>query len=461
MKFLRGLSLLILGFVAACQPAPDISTPSPAPPTATPIPQTQAAVASPLGVYPDALKGVTVQVWDPWFGVEASLFDSEIAEFNQSNEWGIKIEATTQTNYTELYQNVTAALAATDLPQMVVALPEHALAWDANGYVVDLATYINDPEYGLTDSDVKDIPSVFWSQDTIGNRRLGVPAERSARFLLYNQTWATELGFESAPHSAEDFRLQACKAHASMLSDQDKTNDGQGGWLVNTDAMTAFSWLAAFGGGVLERNDYRFLTPNNIAALTFLKQLYDSGCAWQAAAGTDPSNLQSAFANRKALFSTAGLEDLPDQARAFAAANNSDDWTVLAFPGTVQSGLLAYGSSYIILKSTPEQQLAAWLFIRWLLSPENQAKWVETTGLFPLRVSSLDLLGDYRDSHPQWAAALALLPQAQIQPQLASWREVRTMLGDGFTSMFRMNTPAGQVAAILAQMESTSRELSK
>jgi multiple sugar transport system substrate-binding protein len=287
---------------------------------------------------------------------------------------------------------------------------------------------------------------------------LGIPAERSARFLLYNASWARELGFNSAPVTGDDFRKQTCAAHATMLKDKVRSNDAMGGWLVDTQAMTALAWLTAFGGGVLDGNGYRFLTPNNIAALTFVKQLYDDGCAWTT---SDPSSVLDAFANREALFSTASLEDLSDQTRAFAAANNTDEWTVLAFPGEAQSGLMIYGSSYIILKSTPEQQLASWLFVRWMLSPENQAKWVEALGLFPLRASSMDLLKDYSKSHLQWSAALALLPNAEIQPQLASWRIVRIMLGDGFNDIFRENIAAGRVAASLAQMDSIVRDLSK
>jgi ABC-type glycerol-3-phosphate transport system substrate-binding protein len=120
-----------------------------------------------------------------------------------------------------------------------------------------------------------------------------------------------------------------------------------------------------------------------------------------------------------------------------------------------------YGSSYVLLKSTPEQELASWLFVQWLLSPVTQKKWVEVTGLFPLRSSSIELLNDYKNSHPQWSAAVNLLPQAQIQPQLASWRKIRIMLGDGFKTMFTSNTPAGRVAEILAMMESTTRDLTK
>jgi ABC-type glycerol-3-phosphate transport system substrate-binding protein len=354
----------------------------------------------------------------------------------------------------------------------VIGLPEYALLWNAKSDVVDLTDYVNDPKYGLSETDVKDIPLVFWNQDEMNGQRLGIPAERSARFLLYNVSWARELGFYSSPVTADDFRTQACAAHATMLKDKDRSNDAMGGWLVNTQAMTALSWLTAFGGGALEGNGYRFLTPNNFAALTFVKQLYDDGCAWTAtdsSGGDDAfancktlfSTATCAFANRKALFSTASLEELSDQARAVAAANNSDQWTVLAFPGFTQSGLIIYGSSYTLLNSTPEQQLASWLFVRWMLSPENQAKWVEALGLFPLRTSSMDMLKDYSSSHPQWNAALALLPTAKNQPQLASWRIVRIMLGDGFSSIFRENIPAGRIAATLADMDSTVRDLSK
>lgn len=461
------LSFLILLILAACQSVPIGLTGTPTVRvTRTPRATFTPDASTRLGVQENDLKGVTVQVWTPWFGIESTLFDSQVREFNQTNKWGITIQSTSQVNYTQLYNKTTAAMPTPNRPQLVIALPENAFGWDADGFVTDLTAYVNDPEYGFTQADVRDFPSVFWTQDAIGGKRLGIPAERSARFLLYNVGWARQLGFDAAPRTADDFRRQACRAHQSMLTDSDKKNDGQGGWLVDTNALTALSWMTAFGGGALEGNDYRFLTPKNIKAYTFVKQLFDDGCAWTAQQNVDPltdpgHSPPEIFAARKALFVTATLEELPDFTRAMGAASNTDEWTVLSFPGDIQSGLIINGSSYVILKSTPEQQLASWLFVRWLLSPENQKKWVEVTGLFPLRKSELDLLGDYSDSHPQWAAAVKLLPEAQIQPQLASWRKVRVMIGDGFDAMFRANTQAGRVAEILAIMESTSRDLSK
>ena len=465
MTAARGLSRWVWPVAAAmlltaCQPATPKVTVVPLP-TATITPPPPIATVAPgsgVGIPQEALKGVTVQAWMPWFGADTGLFQSQVDDFNSSNPWGITVQAVSQQSYTELYDSVIAALASQQRPQLVIALPAQALSWDEIGQVVDLTRYVGDPKYGLTPSEVQDFPAVFLSQDAVGSRRLGMPAQRTARFMLYNATWARELGFNSPPQTTASFMQQACRAHQTMLTDSDRTNDGQGGWLVDDSATTFLSWMDAFGGGIVDGSNYHFLSPKNLSALTFVKQLYDAGCAWMVPSDTAPAD---AFAARHALFATAALEDLPDYSRAMAAAGNSDEWTVLPFPGQNQGTLVVYGSSYVVLKSTPEQQLASWLFVRWLLSPQNQKKWVEVNGMFPLRTSALSLLGDYQKSHPQWTHAVSLLPAAQIEPQLASWREVDVMIGDGFDAMFHTNTPAGRVAEVLAIMESTARDLNK
>jgi ABC-type glycerol-3-phosphate transport system substrate-binding protein len=452
-----GLPILLLLAIAACQPPASslkaTKAAAPQPPPATP-----ARAGNFPPVSRQALRGAVVQVWHPWFGIEASLLESQVAEFNRTNEWGITAFSTGQSGYTELFEQVRAALSTSDRPQLVIGLPEFALEWAASGSVTDLTGYVKDPQYGLTAEDESDFPAAFWSQDVVAGRRLGVPAERTADLLLYDLSWARRLGFETAPRSADEFREQACRAHQTTTADQDPSNDAQGGWRIDPGAAAFESWMLAFGGGLVDGNGYRFLTPKNLKALTFVKQLHEDGCAWTAPPAQDAP---TAFAAQEALFATASLEQLPDYTRAMSAAGNADVWTVLSYPGPDQRALVTYGSSYIVLKSTPEQQLAAWLLVRWLLSPQNQMHWAEVTGLFPLRASSLASLADYRKSHPQWSAAIELLPLAQAQPQLASWRQVRVMVGDGFDAMFRSNTPVGRVAEILAIMEKTAGDLSK
>jgi ABC-type glycerol-3-phosphate transport system substrate-binding protein len=458
MKKIVAILFIAIIILTACTTGSATST-AKSPPsqnaTKTPKPESTVETGSRLKVNEEALKGLEIAVWTPWYGIESTLFDSFVEEFNSNNSWGIKVKVQSQINFSNLYETVTSSLPTAEKPDLVIALPEHALEWNADGAVTDLTPYVDDPKYGFASSD---IPAVFWDQDKSDKTRVAVPAQRTARFLLWNETWASALGFDSSPTAPDDFRQQSCRAQQFMLKDNSAQNDSLGGWIVDTEPTTAYAWLLAFEGGVLEGSNYRFLTPHNIDAFKFLRELSEKGCAWQATADIDPI---TSFANREAIFLTAGLEDLPTVARAFASANNSDTWKVIPFPGTNQDAMVVYGSSYIVLKSTDAKQLAAWLFVRWLLDNKQDARWVETTHLFPIRTSTLDLLADYQKTHPQWTQAVALLPQGEMQPQLASWRKVKIMLGDGFTHMYRVNLPSGQVAAILAQMDSLSKVLSR
>jgi len=136
-----------------------------------------------LGVREESLKGLTVNVWHPWFGVESSLFESLVQDFNKENKWGITVAALSQNNYSYLYENVNASLAASNRPDLVIALPEQALAWDAEGAVVELTPYVDDSTYGV---DASDFYNIFWTQDNFDGRRVAVPAQRTARFMLWN-----------------------------------------------------------------------------------------------------------------------------------------------------------------------------------------------------------------------------------------------------------------------------------
>lgn len=461
MNRLRLISLLLIPFIfSACQTpsGPGIPTSTPRViATKTPAATNTPVVESRLGVQAEALSGLTVDVWHAWYGAPSSLFESQVEEFNSTNPWGILVRAKSFQNFTELYEQASAAVNGPNRPDVVVGLPEYAVEWNAQEAVLDLNPYVSDPLYGLSNAEVADFPSVFWKQDQVGDIRLAMPAQRTARLLLYNQTWANELGFDDPPATSTEFEEQACKANQAMRSDADLQNDGQGGWLIDTQPMTGLSWLLAFGGGAQESNGFRFLTPENIQATRFVKGLEERGCAWK----TQNITPLSKFVDRSALFATASLEDLPDLARSFASAGNTDKWTVLPFPGPADSAMVVYGSSYILLNSDDPEQLAAWLFVRWLISPENQADWVNSVGYFPLQASTMGLLADYAAGHPQWAEAVNLLPQGRTTPELAAWRTVRVALGDGFTFMFRVDTPVGQVPTILAQMDAVVKDLNK
>jgi multiple sugar transport system substrate-binding protein len=459
------LSVSVLLVLSACGPAAPVPGSTPGRPTFTGTPgptstATQAPEPSPtplptLGVDPRSMRGLSLQVWHAFAGPAYDLFSRQAAQFNAENSWGILINPTGYGDYTSLFDAVNTSLNSTQPPDLVAALPEQALAWDAAGAVVDLNPYLIDPQWSLPAGASADFPAIFWAQDEVNGRRLGLPAQRSARLLFYNQTWAKELGFDTPPATAEEFLRQACAANASFLRDKDVTNDRKGGWVVDTRWQTTYSWLLAFGGGVVDGSDYGFRTDPNLAALQFMKNLSDRQCAW-------PSETPfESFAARTALFIGGDLSELPVELNSMSSLKNPDQWTVIPFPGSQGNVVVPYGPSYTILKSAPERQLAAWLFARWLLSPENQAQWVEATGLFPLRNSVLDMIKPFRQASPQWEVAFGTLSQAQGVPQLASWRKVRYVLEDGMTVFFQSNQPADKLPDVLTEMDAMAQELSK
>jgi len=214
--------------------------------------------------------------------------------------------------------------------------------------------------------------------------------------------------------------------------------------------------MHAFDGGVMDSGNLVFSSQANTTTLQSLKTLYDDHCAWIS---TD-HNPYTTFSDRSALFITADLSELNNQKSSFELAGSNDEWTVLPFPGD-QTSLVAEGSSYSILATTPEQQLASWLFIRWMLSSENQVQWVRTSGLFPMQTSVIEALDNFRSSHPQWDKALNFMDDLTTQPLLSNWRQGKLILGDAANFIFRTNQDANQINSILEQMDTTIQELIK
>ncbi len=453
--------LLLIFLLTACQPTATSVTSTPLsatatkspPPTATPIPVSYFEVTA------EDLNGIEIKVWHAWFGASAALFDSQINKFNKENPWEIKVSTAYQGSYNMLFNAVAESSDTAERPQIIVALSEQASVWREQGTVKNLTPYIDDPIWGFTLAEKNDIPTVFLTQDQYNDEQIALPAQRTARFLLYNKTWGEELGFTAPPLNFDEFEKQACSANKFMRTDQDLENDGKGGWIVDYDSTAVLAWMLAFDGGPLDDNNaYQFISDENINTLKNLKNLYDRGCAWLSTANTPYEQ----FATRSALFISTGMDEFPAVSRAFANANSRDEWTVLPFPGEKRSTLVPYGTSYTLLETEDDAEaLASWLFIKWMLTPENQAKSTKSTALFPLRISSLKLLSDYEKDNHHWRQAVNLISLAEIQPQLASWHKVRYLLGDGFEYVFRFDVQAGSVAAILAQMNTTAQELSE
>lgn len=434
------------------------STKSPAAPNRTPTPPPTAIPTSLIDVDTNDLKGTLVQYWHVWSGEPGRLTTSLVEEFNATNPWGIEVQATYAGSYDSLNEQVLHAIQEGETPDLVVAFDHQAFNWDAMDEItVDLLEYINDPVWGMSDEELDDFYPIFWQLDS-DDKLIGMPAQRSGQLLFYNTSWAGELGFRSAPTTTAQFKAQSCAAARATLNDDIPENDSTGGWVISTDYSTVLGWLYAFGSPVVrpDGQGYRFNTPEVEDTLEFLRELYEGGCAWLF----EDQSSEDAFASRRALFSTGSITSIPFQQEAFKRAGSEDDWTVIPFPGA--DGDLAtpvYGPSYVVLETTPERQLASWLFTHWLLSSENQVRWVQTAASYPLQASTLDLLDSPAAAAPQWSAAIDLLEYAQPEPGLSSWGSVRWAVSDAATQLFRWYFTMEQLPDTVKLLDRTATEL--
>jgi multiple sugar transport system substrate-binding protein len=424
-------------------------------PTPTDTPTT--TPTSSLGADPVDLRGLTLQFWYvAQAGDAVGLLPALVSEFNKSNTWGLHIEITAFDSPGLLSEQVRNTLYSGKLPEILAGYSYQATSWDKNAKtLVDINDYIDDFVWGLSVGDQSDYYPAFWLQASPG-KRLGIPLHRTALGIYYNLTWAKELGFTTPPQSSQEFERQACAAAKAK-------GDGTGGWMITSETSTLVGWMYAFGGSLLnpEGKGYRIDTPENLQALSFLKGLQTQGCAWTTA----QLYPYAEFADRKGLFVVGSTSNLANQEAFVQAAGKGDQWMVIPFPEETHSSalfvspvLVVHGPDLMITRTTPERQLAAWLFTRWLISPEVQSRWVRADGSIPLRAATLALLSDYAKTHSQWEAFTGSLKYARSEPAYASWEIVRWVISDAAAQLFLDGFKAEGIPDLLKMLQKTAAE---
>lgn len=437
---------------------------------ASPTPAGTATSVPQLNVQLEDLKGKVVRFYHPWSGAVAEVIDQAVTDFNQKNPYGIKAEVTEPGSSQALMDMIEPLMGSSDAPNLIAAPVEaiHSLQ-DRYRTLVALDDYVQDPTWGFSEEDRASFTTLFWDQDKISDALYGVPAERNFAVLFYNQTWARELGFNNAPANTEEFRAQACAAAKAIRADKNKDNDGTGGWMINTGALTVASWLNAFGVDSFTGsadNKYHFDTAGSRSAFQFLRGMFDDSCAWVSRL----SSPYDYFASRQALFYSGSTADIAQQKNAFERVSSGDEWYVMSYP--IQSGstisnrkakpvLLASGSSYAVLAGEKEDQLAAWLLLRWLSQPQYQASLAQAGSSVPVGFKAVQALSDAgQQQDPRWAQTFQWAPTARSAPVDAAWYVVQNILEDAFWQSFQSSyiTPE-MVPGLLTTLDATIPEV--
>jgi multiple sugar transport system substrate-binding protein/sn-glycerol 3-phosphate transport system substrate-binding protein len=110
-----------------------------------------------------------------------------------------------------------------------------------------------------------------------------------------------------------------------------------------------------------------------------------------------------------------------------------------------------YGASVSIPKSTPERELAAWLFVKYYTSAPVNALWAKASGYFPVRASIADeVTAEFAGNKEAYATAIGLLPYGKFEPPVPGYDFVRdNVIEVVMTSI--VDDPTSDVKALLDQ----------
>jgi multiple sugar transport system substrate-binding protein len=459
---------LSLWFLAGCQREGSIGNREKETPGSPTIPfASPQAVRSPTPantpsylVPMENLRELQVVFWHPWVGEMAEEVDYLVDRFNQTNEWGIHIIAQGMGSSMALADRLESALDEGGTPQIVVAPSETLHSWyERDGIILTLDDFVMDAAYGMvTTGQSAGFPASAWWQDQSNGIQIAIPAQRGLRVMLYNHTWAKELGFDNPPDSLKTWREQACAAAKALATDSIGANDGTGGWLVNTNGVTVYAWLRVFdlqNAYDPQNHSFSFEQTESNQAFTFLKEMVDEGCAW---IGRNPLPYEY-FASRNALFISIDLSDLEAQVETNKRLGVADEWLILPYPGTEKPVTIISGLSYGILESNPQKELASWLFVRWMSLPDAQARLLLAGGGVPLSPGAMEIAGEALPAYSLWETALSFVPLTEPPPITGAWQEARYILGDAAWYALQSNVSIERIPEILGELDATISEV--
>ena len=419
-----------------------------------------ALCAVPLAVSGQGLSGVdpsgaVISYWYQHTGGNGDAMQKMIGDFNASNQWKITVKGEYQGPYDQIYNKMAAAIAANRPPELVVAYQNQAATYAVNDALADLNVYVKDPAWGIG-KDLADFFPGFINQDVnpqFGGKRLGFPPNRSIEVMYVNMSLLRSVGITAPPRTWTEFAHDCTRVTS-------KAKGTYGYALDNLDASHVYAMVVSRGGEFARADGrgYTLNTPQMKSAVQFMAGLVKQGVARKIPKKYDDQN---DFGNGAAAFTLGSTSGLTFYASAVASGKNGPaEWIIAPVPqqsATPSPSIDLYGASVSIPKTTPQKQLAAWLFVRWFSEPRQQAQWAHVSKYFPVRKSAEPLIKDMLDADPRFAAAWSILKTGDLraEPPFAGYDLVR----DAITAAYSRILDGGDVDATLAGLQAQADKL--
>lgn len=324
--------------------------------------------SSDTNIVTEITEPVEITFWHAMSGNLEKSLESLTDSFMAENP-NIKVTLQNQSSYQDLQQKITATVSSPkDLPTITQAYPDWMLNPIKDELVTDLTPYINNET--LKFDNYEDVLESFREATTIEGKIYGIPFNKSTEVLWYNKTLFTELGLE-VPSTYEEL-VEVCKTIKEK-----KGIVGAGFDTLNTYYTT----FLKTEGKVFDSN-FDVTSDASVKAVEYYLEGVKEG--YFRIAGTD-KYLSGPFSNE-----TIAMYVGSNAGENFVKQGVGDKFEVGVAPYPTNTSLQQGTDLYVFSSATAEQKTAAYMFLKFLTTKENQIKWATETGYMPIRQSAID-----------------------------------------------------------------------
>lgn len=393
---------------------------------------------------------------------QTAIYEQAIADFEDVYP-NIKVNLRLYTDYGKIYNDVITNISTNTTPNVCITYPDHIATYlTGNNLVVPLDELFTDESYGLGGSEVRfDAPTEdeiipqFLEECRFGGHYYALPYMRSTEACYINKTFVEELGYTLPKSLTWDFVWEVSEAAMEQ--------DGEENFLVNgqkvmipfiyksTDNMMIQMLKQKDAGYSTEEGEILLFNDTTKELLYTIAEHGKSGAFSTFKISSYPANFLNAGQCVFAIDSTAGATWMGTNA---PLSDMSEDkvvefeTAVMPIPqfDTENPQMISQGPSVCIFnKSNPQEVLASWLFVQYLLSNDVQIAYSETEGYVPV-TSKAQESEEYQDYLSRCGEDNALYYDVKIQAaQLLLENTDHTFVTPVFNGSTSLRNASGQL----------------
>ncbi|GAA3807435.1 extracellular solute-binding protein [Streptomyces chiangmaiensis] len=370
-------------------------------------------------------KPVTITYWERY--CDEGITDA-VKRFNEENRNKITVKhVCAGSDETALAAKIQSAAAGGGLPDIATASEQYAAQYNQAHLLQPLDPYLAS-HWGVSAKEKSDFfPGAIdrTKLKVYGNQTMSWPFASTANALYVNMDLLHKAGIKQPPTTWQEFQSDAQTIKRATGKPGWVTAPGDGADLLDAIWSSGTPWVDAAG------TKAQLDAPTTVGVLRSWQSMFHNGSAVVS------GNYKSSFTSGQAgmVFASTGY------ATTWSSDMKNADWQIAMFPHAQGQPPLTelFGSAHVVFHSTPQRQLAAWLFAKYMASAQNQALMCPGQGCIPATQSSIanPAINDAIKSAPQYGTAINdIAPHAHLLPQSTALASVRgEIAADVFTKV--------------------------